>query len=56
MAKTTKVKNLHVLKCDISNKSEVEKTVLFIENEIGKIDIAILMLLLILLIKIRILI
>ena len=42
MSETTKVENLHVLKCDISNKSEVKKIVLFIENEIGKIDIAIL--------------
>ena len=42
MAETTKVENLHVIKCDISNKSEVEKIVLSIENEIGKIDIAIL--------------
>lgn len=42
MAETTRVENLHVVKCDISNKSEVEKKVLFIENEIGKIDIAIL--------------
>ena len=42
MAETTKVENLHVVKCDISNKAEVEKTVLFIENEIEKIDIAIL--------------
>ena len=42
MAETTKVENLHIVKCDISNKSEVQKTVLFIEGEIGKIDIAIL--------------
>ena len=42
MAQKIKIDNLYVLKCDISNKSEVEKIVLFIENEIGKIDIAIL--------------
>ena len=42
MNETVKFENLHVLKCDISNKSEVDKTVLFIENEIGKIDIAVL--------------
>ena len=42
MGKITKVENLHVLKCDISNKSEVEKIVLLIENKIGKINIAIL--------------
>ena len=42
MNETGKIQNLHILKCDISNKSEVEKTIMFIENKIGKIDIAIL--------------
>lgn len=42
MIETGKIKNLHILKCDISNKSEVEKTVSFIENKIRKIDIAML--------------
>jgi NADP-dependent 3-hydroxy acid dehydrogenase YdfG len=42
MAEEIKVENLHIVKCDISNKSEVKKTVLYIEGEIGKIDIAIL--------------
>ena len=42
MAEEIKVENLHIVKCDISNKSEVKKTVLDIEGEIGKIDIAIL--------------
>ncbi len=34
--------NLHILKCDISSKIEVEKVVNKIENEIGSIDIALL--------------
>ena len=34
--------NLFTLKCDITNKNEVKKTILFIENEIGQIDIALL--------------
>ena len=34
--------NLHTLKCDISNKSEVKNTILKIENEIGQINIALL--------------
>ena len=42
IGKKQDVENLHVLKCDISNRSEVEKTVYFIENKIKKIDIAIL--------------
>ena len=42
MSETKKIENLYVVKCDIANKSEVEKTVSFIENKIGKIDIAIL--------------
>ena len=42
MAVTIKVENLHVVKCDISKKDEVDKTVSFIESKIGKIDIAIL--------------
>ena len=34
--------NLHILKCDISNKNEVKNTIFKIENEIGQIDIALL--------------
>jgi len=34
--------NLFTLKCDITDKNEVKKTILFIENEIGQIDIALL--------------
>ena len=34
--------NFHIIQCDISKKTEVEKTVTFIENKIGKIDIALL--------------
>jgi len=36
------IENLHTIQCDISNKNEVEKTVDFIENKIGNIDIALL--------------
>ena len=36
------VENLHTLKCDISDKKEVEKTILFIEKNIGEINIALL--------------
>ena len=34
--------NLFTFKCDITDKNEVKKTILFIENEIGQIDIALL--------------
>ena len=34
--------NLHIAKCDITNQEEVKKTILFIENEIGVIDTALL--------------
>ena len=34
--------NLFTLKCDITDKNAVKKTILFIENEIGQIDIALL--------------
>ena len=37
-----KYENLFTLKCDIIDKNEVKKTILFIENEIGQIDIALL--------------
>ena len=37
-----KNEKLFTLKCDITNKNEVKKTILFIENEIGQIDIALL--------------
>jgi len=33
---------LHTVKCDISQKKEVDETVSYIENNIGKIDIALL--------------
>ncbi len=33
---------LHTIKCDISSKKEVDSTIEFIENNIGKIDIALL--------------
>ena len=36
------VDNFYIIQCDISKKAEVEKTVTFIENKIGKIDIALL--------------
>ena len=35
-------KNLHTVKCNITDKIEVKKTISFIENEIGKIDTALL--------------
>ena len=34
--------NLFTIKCDITDKNEVKKTILFIENEVGQIDIALL--------------
>ena len=34
--------NLHIAKCDITNQEEVKKTIIFIENEIGVIDTALL--------------
>ena len=37
-----KSENLYTLKCDITDKNEVEKTILFIENQVGQIDIALL--------------
>jgi len=40
--KNHSVDNFHIIQCDISKKAEVEKTVTFIENKIGKIDIALL--------------
>ena len=36
------IENFHNIKCDITNKSEVKKTISYIENEIGNIDIALL--------------
>ena len=42
IGKDQSVENLHVIQCDISKKNEVEKTVIFIEQKIGKIDIALL--------------
>ena len=36
------IENLHILKCDITNKSEVKNTITFIEEKIGKINIALL--------------
>ncbi len=37
-----KIKNLHVIKCDITNKEEITKTISYIENNIGNINIALL--------------
>ena len=34
--------NLYIAKCDITNQEEVKKTILFMENEIGVIDTALL--------------
>jgi len=34
--------NLYTVKCDITDKNEVKKTILFIENEVGQINIALL--------------
>ena len=34
--------NLYILKCDITDKKEVKKTIFFIEKEFGKINIALL--------------
>ena len=42
LVKENKNENLFTLKCDIADKNEVKKTILFIENEIGQIDIALL--------------
>ncbi len=39
---TQNIDNLHVIKCDISDKSEVENVVSSIEKNIGEIDIALL--------------
>ncbi len=36
------VDNFHIIKCDIKDKNEVKKTILFIENEIGEINTALL--------------
>ncbi len=36
------IKNLHSIKCNITDKTEVKDTIHFIENSIGKIDIALL--------------
>jgi len=36
------IENLHILKCNITDKKEVNNTISFIENKIGKIDIALL--------------
>ena len=36
------IENLHILKCNITDKKEVNTTISFIENKIGKIDIALL--------------
>ena len=36
------IKNLYIYRCDITNKEEVKKTILFIENKIGAIDTALL--------------
>jgi len=36
------IKNLHTIKCDITDKNEVKNTISFIENKIGNIDIALL--------------
>ena len=35
-------KNIHVIKCDITNQNEIKNTISFIENEIGSIDIGLL--------------
>ena len=37
-----KIKNLHTIKCDITNKKEITKTISYIENNIGNINIALL--------------
>ncbi|MBD1147506.1 SDR family NAD(P)-dependent oxidoreductase [Pelagibacterales bacterium SAG-MED31] len=36
------IKNLYVIKCDITNKNEVKKTISFIENQVGQINTALL--------------
>ena len=36
------IQNLYTLKCNITNKEEVNNTISFIENKIGKLDIALL--------------
>ena len=33
------IKNLHPIKCDITNKKEIADTISYIENEIGNINI-----------------
>ena len=42
IADNVNFKNLHTIKCDITNKKEVKDTISSIENEIGNIDIALL--------------
>ena len=42
MTGTGKIENLHIVKCDISKRIEVEKTVTLIEKKIGNINIALL--------------
>ena len=40
--KVNNIKNLHTIKCNITDKDEVKKTISYIENEIGNINIALL--------------
>ncbi len=40
--KEKNIKNLHIIKCDITDKKEVKKTISYIENELGEINIALL--------------
>jgi len=40
--KNLDIKNLHILKCDISSQDEVKKTITIIEKDIAPIDIALL--------------
>ena len=40
--KDQSIENLHIIKCDISKKYEVQKTISFIEEKLGKINIALL--------------
>jgi len=42
LLKENNSENLYTVKCDITDKNEVKKTILFIENEVGKINIALL--------------
>ena len=37
-----KIANLHVIKCDITDKNEIKNTISYIQNEIGNINIALL--------------